>query len=166
MRIQSVGNNDCQRKKDVSFEALLMKKNAFRLVDAFFPKVLSSASDGAWGLKPHQHKEFRDLFLTPQESQKASSIGCGEGNPKGVYDYFVGLKEKAMKSGIYTVSKIREAVRNGTFYQDSNFVGFSPVKNLQAKVEKYCNVGGILQRTACSVFGAVINRKVVPDCLV
>jgi hypothetical protein len=163
MKIQSVSNYDCQRKKDVNFESLLMKGNAFELVDAFFPRALSSVADGTWGLKPCQHKEFDALFLTQQESQEASLIGCGNGGTNGVYDYFTKLKEKAMTSGTYTVSRIREAIRDGTFHGDANFADFKPVANLHAKVEKHCSIGGKIRRGLLRVASEVINRKIVPD---
>lgn len=162
MRIQSVEQNNCQRKKDVNFEALLMERNAFKLVDEFFPRALVSVADGTWGLKPHQKKGFGDLFLTQQESQRASLIGCGNGDIDGVYRYFSQLKYYADYKGFYTVSRIREAIRNGTFYkEDSNFADFNPVANLQAKVEEYCSIGGKLKRGLLRVVSEVINRKIV-----
>lgn len=164
MKVQCVSNYDCQRKKDVNFSALLMECSAFKLVDKFFPKALSSVAEGTWGLKPHQHNEFRDLFLTPQESQMASLKGCGDGGSvRAVYDYFVDLKKKAMDSGLYTVSRIREAVKSGTFYQDSNFAKFERVENLQAKVENYCSITGRFKRGLLRVASEVLNRTIVLD---
>lgn len=148
MKIQSVGNCDCQRKKDVNFSAVLMKRNAFEFIERVFPKAFTSVEDGTWNLSSHQKSKFADLFLTPQEANEARIIDCGsESLPPekriGIFAHFSNLAEKAKAAKTYTVERLKVAIESETLYKDENFsnLPIKPYSMLKAELKEHFSLG-------------------------
>lgn len=113
MKVQSVGNYDCQRKNDVNFEALLLDKKAAKLVRALLPDSMHSVSRVTCELKPLQRGQFaKNLFLTNKEYLDVVQISCQNGNSP--FDYLMRLQEVAETAGIYDVARIRQAILSKT----------------------------------------------------
>lgn len=120
MRIQSIEQNNCQRKNNVSFRALLIRKSAFNLIDALFCDSFKLATDMSTILKPAERAEFSGLALVRSEQGKLS-----EANHTGIADEVKKclrkMKKSASESGMYTVQRIKDAIANKNLFNDPNF---------------------------------------------
>lgn len=113
MKVQCVGNYDCQRKKDVSFSGLLLDRKAAKLVNALLPNSMHSVTKVTCELQPLQRKLFvKNLFLTEHERSTVVKISCQDG--KSPFDYLTQLQNMAQTAGIYDVARIRQAILSKT----------------------------------------------------
>lgn len=143
MKVQSVGNCDCQRKKDINFEAILMKKNAFSFLNKLFEgkQVMHSVRDQAFHFStPGARDGCKNLYLTQQEFEEANRLN----NPKDcmpLFDYLFKIREVARDAGpketngIHTVAHIKQAIQKGTFYSNEFFSGFPKIENLKDRLK-------------------------------
>lgn len=143
MRIQSVGNYDCQRKNDVNFEAILMKRNAFCFLNKLFKgkQVLRSVRDEAFHFSsPGARDGCRNLYLTQQEFEVAKGLD-DEKDFFPLFNYLFKLREAARDvgpketNGLYTVAHIKQAIQQKTFDENKLFSSFPKVENLQDRLK-------------------------------
>lgn len=143
MRIRSVGNYDCQRKKDINFEAVLMKRNAFCFLSKLFEgkQVLRSVRDEAFHFStPGARDGCKNLYLTQQEFEVAKSLD-DEKDFTPLFDYLFKIREAARDAGpketngLHTIADIKQAIQKGTFYDNEFFSSFPKVEDLKDKLD-------------------------------
>ena len=171
MKVQSVGNYDCQRKKDVNFKAVVMKRDAFNLLNILFPNsgILHSVRDKKFSFLhlSGQAEGFRNLYLTTKELEQTEQIARGT-NSYEPYEYLLDLRTQAMslgpkksqtdisrEDGIYTVQHIIKAIKDNTFWDVLAFKDFPKrsYDDLKRPIKRYWQLPKRLLRAIMPPYG-------------